>query len=125
MLIFLFSRLQIACNNNIFYALRYTDAYQYQNVFGPLVKLEADNDKRMKESQVWPMNMMLMNIRTYVYMMYLNPSHMQLCTHTFQPLLKCLHSLHFWYIGLYIHAIISSDKYGVVIPILCILTTLV
>jgi regulator of nonsense transcripts 1 len=31
--------------------LRYEDAYQYQNVFGPLVKLEADYDKRMKESQ--------------------------------------------------------------------------
>ena len=26
-------------------ALRYEDAYQYQNVFGPLVKLEADYDK--------------------------------------------------------------------------------
>jgi len=32
-------------------ALRYEDAYQYQNVFGPLVKLEADYDKLMKESQ--------------------------------------------------------------------------
>jgi len=31
--------------------LRYEDAYQYQNIFGPLVKLEADYDKRMKESQ--------------------------------------------------------------------------
>ena len=31
--------------------LRYEDAYQYQNVFGPLVKLEADYDKKMKESQ--------------------------------------------------------------------------
>ena len=30
---------------------RYEDAYQYQNVFGPLVKVEADYDKRMKESQ--------------------------------------------------------------------------
>ena len=29
----------------------YTDAYQYQNIFGPLVKLEADYDKRLKESQ--------------------------------------------------------------------------
>lgn len=26
-------------------ALRYEDAYQYQNVFGPLVKMEADYDK--------------------------------------------------------------------------------
>lgn len=27
------------------------DAYQYQNVFGPLVKMEADYDQQMKESQ--------------------------------------------------------------------------
>ncbi len=33
--------------------LRYEDAYQYQNIFGPLVKLEADYDKKLKESQVW------------------------------------------------------------------------
>ncbi|KAH9539277.1 hypothetical protein CY35_15G049600 [Sphagnum magellanicum] len=32
-------------------ALKYEDAYQYQNVFGPLVKLEADFDKMMKEAQ--------------------------------------------------------------------------
>jgi regulator of nonsense transcripts 1 len=31
--------------------LRFEDAYQYQNIFGPLVKLEADYDKRTKESQ--------------------------------------------------------------------------
>ncbi|KAJ3125921.1 ATP-dependent helicase NAM7 [Nowakowskiella sp. JEL0407] len=31
--------------------LRYEDAYQYQNIFGPLVKMEADYDKRLKESQ--------------------------------------------------------------------------
>ena len=30
---------------------RYEDAYQYQNIFGPLVKMEADDDKRLKESQ--------------------------------------------------------------------------
>lgn len=34
--------------------LRYEDAYQYQNIFGPLVKLEADYDKKLKESQVIP-----------------------------------------------------------------------
>lgn len=33
------------------YSKRYDDAYQYQNIFGPLVKLEADYDKRLKESQ--------------------------------------------------------------------------
>ncbi|KAK9121162.1 hypothetical protein Syun_018779 [Stephania yunnanensis] len=32
-------------------AFKYDDAYQYQNVFAPLVKLEADYDKMMKESQ--------------------------------------------------------------------------
>lgn len=31
--------------------LSYDDAYQYQNIFGPLVKLEADYDKKLKESQ--------------------------------------------------------------------------
>ncbi|KAJ1799779.1 ATP-dependent RNA helicase [Coemansia sp. RSA 2399] len=31
--------------------LRYEDAYQYQNIFGPLVKVEADYDRRMKEAQ--------------------------------------------------------------------------
>lgn len=29
----------------------YDDAYQYQNIFGPLIKLEADYDKQMKENQ--------------------------------------------------------------------------
>ncbi|KAJ8103307.1 P-loop containing nucleoside triphosphate hydrolase protein [Lipomyces tetrasporus] len=31
--------------------LRYEDAYQYQRCFGPLVKIEADYDKKLKESQ--------------------------------------------------------------------------
>jgi regulator of nonsense transcripts 1 len=31
--------------------LRYEDAYQYQNVFGPLVKIEADYDRKLKEAQ--------------------------------------------------------------------------
>ena len=30
---------------------RYEDAYLYQNIFGPLVKFEADYDKKLKESQ--------------------------------------------------------------------------
>ena len=29
---------------------KYEDAYEYQNIFGPLVKLEADEDKKMKEA---------------------------------------------------------------------------
>lgn len=31
--------------------LRYEDAYSYQNIFGPLVKIEADYDRRVKEGQ--------------------------------------------------------------------------
>jgi regulator of nonsense transcripts 1 len=31
--------------------MRYDDAFQYQNVFGPLVKIEADYDRKLKESQ--------------------------------------------------------------------------
>ncbi|KAK4350991.1 hypothetical protein RND71_030304 [Anisodus tanguticus] len=31
--------------------LKYEDAYKYQNIFAPLIKLEADYDKMMKESQ--------------------------------------------------------------------------
>ncbi|KTW29366.1 hypothetical protein T552_01320 [Pneumocystis carinii B80] len=31
--------------------LKYEDAYQYQNIFGPLVKIEADYDRKVKESQ--------------------------------------------------------------------------
>jgi len=30
---------------------RYDSAYQYQSIFAPLIKLEADEDKKMKESQ--------------------------------------------------------------------------
>lgn len=31
--------------------LKYDDAYQYQNIFGPLVKIEADYDRKAKEAQ--------------------------------------------------------------------------
>lgn len=31
--------------------MRYADAYQYQRSFGPLIKIEADYDKQLKESQ--------------------------------------------------------------------------
>jgi len=31
--------------------VRYEDAYQYQNILGPLVQLEAEEDKKLKESQ--------------------------------------------------------------------------
>lgn len=41
------------CRNikKFYFVFRYDDAYQYQNIFGPLVKLEADYDKKLKESQ--------------------------------------------------------------------------
>ena len=35
----------------IIYCFRYDDGFHYQNVFGPLVKLEADFDKKLKEAQ--------------------------------------------------------------------------
>mmetsp|Transcript_4471 Transcript_4471/g.13558 ORF Transcript_4471/g.13558 Transcript_4471/m.13558 type:complete len:1016 (+) Transcript_4471:86-3133(+) len=31
--------------------IRYDDGYHFQSILGPLIKLEADNDKRMKEEQ--------------------------------------------------------------------------
>jgi len=30
----------------------FEDAFHYQNIFGPLVKMEADYDHKTKESQV-------------------------------------------------------------------------
>jgi hypothetical protein len=38
-------------DNQYILRCRYEDGYQYQNIFGPLVKLEADYDKKLKESQ--------------------------------------------------------------------------
>lgn len=32
-------------------ALRYEDAYAYQNIYGPLVNMEAEYDKKTKEAQ--------------------------------------------------------------------------
>ena len=32
-------------------SLRYTDSYNYQNIFGPLVKMESDYDRKLKEAQ--------------------------------------------------------------------------
>jgi hypothetical protein len=42
---------------------RYEDAYQYQNIFGPLVKLEADYDKKLKESQVTIMEVFMVGLK--------------------------------------------------------------
>ena len=54
--------------------LRYDDAYQYHNIFAPLVKAEADYDKQMKESQAqdnvlvrWDMSL---NKKRIAYFMY-------------------------------------------------------
>lgn len=47
------THLNILTTNTCTSPLRsYDDAYQHQNVFGPLIKLEADYDKAMKENQV-------------------------------------------------------------------------
>ncbi len=53
------------------FVCRYQDAYQYQNIFGPLVKFEADYDKKLKESQMqgnievrWEMGL---NKKRYAY----------------------------------------------------------
>ncbi|TPX39659.1 hypothetical protein SeMB42_g06292 [Synchytrium endobioticum] len=53
--------------------LRYDDAYQYQNIFGPLVKLEADTDRRLKESQTqedvivrWDMGLNMKRVAYFV-----------------------------------------------------------
>ena len=54
--------------------MRYEDAYQYQNIMGPLVKLEADYDKQMKEAQTqenvtvrWDMGLNKKRIAYFVY----------------------------------------------------------
>lgn len=44
-------RLPSISSHSRFSNYSYEDAYQYQNIFGPLVKIEADYDKRLKESQ--------------------------------------------------------------------------
>ncbi|KAI8895408.1 hypothetical protein BC833DRAFT_162085 [Globomyces pollinis-pini] len=53
--------------------LTYDDAYQYQNIFGPLVKLEADYDKKMKESQTqeqvvvrWSMGLNMKRVANFI-----------------------------------------------------------
>ena len=45
--------LPISCILGWLNTYRYEDAYQYQNILGPLVKLEADYDKKIKEAQVY------------------------------------------------------------------------
>ncbi len=42
---------QLRIGNHGWRYCRYEDAYAYQNVFGPLVKLEAEYDRQMKEAQ--------------------------------------------------------------------------
>jgi len=46
-----FISLSVCKNSKFVLCCRYEDGYQYQNIFGPLVKLEADYDKKLKESQ--------------------------------------------------------------------------
>ncbi len=53
---------------------RYDDAYVYQNVFGPLLKLEADYDKSLKQSQArdnvgirWDMGLNKKHLARFVF----------------------------------------------------------
>lgn len=53
--------------------LNFDDAYQYRNIFGPLVKLEAEYDKRLKESQAqdnitvrWDMGLNMKRIAWFI-----------------------------------------------------------
>ena len=64
--------------------LRYDDAYQYHNIFAPLVKAEADYDKSMKESQSqenllvrWDVGL---NKKRVAYFMYPKTGAARLCT---------------------------------------------
>ena len=36
---------------NCFLIISYEDAYQYQNIFAPLVAMEAEHDRKLRESQ--------------------------------------------------------------------------
>ncbi|KAJ3087643.1 ATP-dependent helicase NAM7 [Quaeritorhiza haematococci] len=54
-------------------SLRYEDAFQYQNILGPLVKMEADYDRRLKESQTqedvvvrWDMGLNMKRIAYFI-----------------------------------------------------------
>lgn len=60
--------------------LRYEDAYQYQNIFGPLVKLEADYDKKMKESLVtfqFPSPSLPSQLPTHIFLFFTFARHKQ------------------------------------------------
>jgi regulator of nonsense transcripts 1 len=53
--------------------LRYEDAYHYQNIFAPLIQLEAETDKKMKESQAhedvvvrWDMGLNMKRVAYFV-----------------------------------------------------------
>ncbi|KNE54904.1 hypothetical protein AMAG_00849 [Allomyces macrogynus ATCC 38327] len=57
--------------------LRYEDAYHYQNVMGPLVKMEADYDKKMTEAQTqeevvvrWDVGLNLQRVACFVLPKY-------------------------------------------------------
>ena len=64
-------RLGISCG---VLTCRYDDAYVYQNVFGPLLKLEADYDKSLKQSQArdnvgirWDMGLNKKHLARFVF----------------------------------------------------------
>jgi regulator of nonsense transcripts 1 len=49
--------------------LRYETAHQYRAIFGPLVQLEADYDRRLKENQKQDGIQVFLNDRPKIYMM--------------------------------------------------------
>ncbi|KAF7991396.1 hypothetical protein HCN44_002958 [Aphidius gifuensis] len=95
--------------------LRYEDGYQYQNIFGPLVKLEADYDKRLKESQTqenievrWDVGL---NKKTIAYFLLAKTDGDMKLMHGDELRLRYLGELHKPWIGLG-HVIKIPDNYG-------------
>ncbi|KOX79069.1 Regulator of nonsense transcripts 1 like protein [Melipona quadrifasciata] len=95
--------------------LRYEDGYQYQNIFGPLVKLEADYDKRLKESQTqenievrWDVGL---NKKTIAYFMLAKTDGDMKLMHGDELRLRYLGELHKPWSGIG-HVIKIPDNYG-------------
>ncbi|KAL0271677.1 UNVERIFIED_CONTAM: hypothetical protein PYX00_008693 [Menopon gallinae] len=95
--------------------LRYEDGYQYQNIFGPLVKLEADYDKKLKESQTqdnvevrWDVGL---NKKTIAYFTLAKQDGDMKLMHGDELRLRYLGELHKQWAGVG-HVIKIPDNYG-------------
>ncbi|KAK4019881.1 regulator of nonsense transcripts 1 [Daphnia magna] len=95
--------------------LRYEDGYQYQNIFGPLVKLEADYDRRVKEAQTqdnvhvrWDVGL---NKKTVAYFSLQKTDSDMKLMHGDELRLRYLGELHKPWTGLG-HVIKLPDNYG-------------